>query len=312
MKLVIQVPAWNEESLLAGTLAELPRAVPGFDEVEILVVDDGSSDATARIAREAAARVVRLPVHRGLARAFNAGIEAALAAGADVIANTDADGQYDPAALPALVAPILAGDAEIVLGDRGVATLVHFSLVKRWLQRLGSLVVRFLSGVPVRDATTGFRAFSRAAAAHLSCFTTFTYTLETLIQAGEAGLAVASVPVATRPPTRPSRLFHSTLFYVAIQLATLLRLIFIYRPLRTLLSLGVVCLVPSAALFGRFAYYYFSGTSPGGHLQSLIAAALLGIIGVQFAVLGILADLTAVNRRLLDEVRARERQRQRR
>ncbi len=309
MKLVIQVPAWNEEGVLAATRAELPRRVAGFSEVEILVVDDGSDDATAAVARSTGATVVRLPVHRGLAHAFTAGITAALDAGADVVVNTDADGQYDPAAIAGLVAPILAGEADIVLGDRGVATLAHFSAVKRWLQRLGARVVRLLAGVPVYDATTGLRAFSRAAAARLHCFTSFTYTLETLIQAGQAGLAVRSAPAATRSPVRPSRLFRSNLAYVAISLATLVRLVLLYRPLRILLALAAAFLFASLALFARFAYFYLSGLSPAGHVQSLIAAAVLGVTGVQLAVLAVLADLTAVNRRLIEELRARERAR---
>lgn len=309
MKLVIQIPAWNEAAVLPSTLAELPRSVPGFDEVEVQVVDDGSTDATAAVAAAYGARVVQLPTHRGLAAAFMAGLGAALEAGADVIVNTDADGQYDPAGVPALTEPILAGQADMVLGDRGVATLAHFSLAKRWLQRLGAGVVRFLSGVPVFDATTGFRAFTRRAAAHLNCFTTFTYTLESLIQAGLAGLKVTSVPVATRPPTRPSRLFHNTAAYIFLQSAGLIRLIFIYRPLRLLLTIAAFLLAPSMALFARFGYFYFTGISPAGHVQSLIAAAVLGIAGVQLAVLAVLADLVAVNRRLLEELRARERAR---
>lgn len=309
MKLVIQIPAWNEEEVLPATLSELPRAVDGFDEVEVQVVDDGSRDATAAVAAAHGARVVRLPAHRGLAVAFMAGLSAALEAHADVIVNTDADGQYDPAAIPALIRPILAGEADMVLGDRGVGTLSHFSLPKRWLQRLGAGVVRFLSGVPVFDATTGLRAFSRRTAAHLNCFTTFTYTLESLIQAGLAGLCVTSVPVVTRPPGRPSRLFRSTAVYVVLQSAGLIRLIFIYRPLRVLLSVAALLLVPALALFARFAYFYVTDLSPAGHVQSLIAGAVLGLTGIQVAVLAVLADLIAVNRRLLEELRARERAR---
>lgn len=308
MKLVIQIPAWNEEEHLPAALAELPRRVEGFEAVELLVVDDGSTDGTSAAARQAGAAVVRLPLHGGLARAFTAGLEAALRLGADVIVNTDADGQYDPACIPDLVAPILAGQADLVLGDRGVATLQHFSPVKRLLQRLGSWVVQTLSGVPVPDATTGFRAFSRRAAAHLNCYTTFTYTLETLIQAGQSGLAVSSVPIRTRETVRPSRLFRSNLGYVLVSVATLLRLVFIYRPLRSLLALACVCWLPSLILFGRFAYFYLTDISPAGHVQSLIVSAVLALAGVQLAVLGALADLTAFNRRMLDEIRGRQRE----
>ncbi|HPC82132.1 MAG TPA: glycosyltransferase family 2 protein [Thermoanaerobaculaceae bacterium] len=308
MKLVIQVPAWSEEEHLPAALAELPRQVEGFEEVEVLVVDDGSTDRTSDAARAAGARVVRLPLHRGLARAFTTGLEASLALGADVIVNTDADGQYDPACLPSLVAPILAGEADIVLGDRGVATLRHFSPLKRFLQRLGSWVVQLLSGVPVPDATTGFRAFSRRAAARLNCYTTFTYTLETLIQAGQSGFAVRSVPIRTRETRRPSRLFRSNLGYVLVSLATLVRLVFIYRPLRSLLALAFLCWVPSAFLMGRFAFFYLTEISPAGHVQSLIVGAVLALTGVQLAVLGALADLTAFNRRMLDEIRGRQRE----
>jgi len=308
MKLVIQIPAWNEALTLKDVLRELPRQLDGFDDVEVLVVDDGSTDGTAEAARACGAEVVRLPVHAGLARAFTAGLEAALRHGADVIVNTDADGQYDPAAIPALIAPIVAGEADMVLGDRGVGTLAHFSLTKRWLQRLGTWAVRMLSGVPLADATTGFRAFSRFAAARLHCFTTFTYTLETLIQAGQSHLAVRSVPVRTRPDVRPSRLVRSNARYVLVSLATLVRLVFIYRPLRILFTLAVACWMGAAVLGGRYAYYYLSGISPAGHIQSLIAFALLAITGVQLAVLGMLADLTAVNRRLLDDLLAKGRE----
>jgi glycosyltransferase involved in cell wall biosynthesis len=309
MRLVIQIPAWNEEATIAATITALPRTVAGCDAVEVLVIDDGSTDGTAAAAQAAGARLVRLPLHRGLAHAFTAGLTAALAAGADVIVNTDADGQYDPADLPRLVEPIISGRGDIVLGDRGVATLSHFSPLKRALQRLGARAVRLLSGVPVWDATTGFRAFSRTAAAHLNCFTTFTYTLETLIQAGQAGLAVISVPVAARQVGRPSRLVRSNLSYVGISLATLARLVVLYRPLRLLLLIAAGFLLASLALFIRFAWFYVSGHSPAGHVQSLIAATVLGLTGVQLAVLAFVTDLIAVNRRLLEELRARSRER---
>jgi glycosyltransferase involved in cell wall biosynthesis len=308
MKLVIQIPAWNEALYIAQTIAELPKHISGFDEIEVLVIDDGSTDETALQAANASATLIRQPLHRGLAHTFTLGLEASLKHGADVVVNTDADGQYDPADIARLVAPIVEGKADMVLGDRGVATLAHFSLSKRWLQRLGSLAVRVLSGIPVRDATTGFRAFSRRAAARINCFTSFTYTLETLIQAGQANFAVQSVDIQPRPTSRPSRLFRSNSFYVLISLATLARLVFIYRPLRSLLILSGLSGTVALGLVTRFLYSYFAHLSPAGHVQSLIAAAVLGLTAVQLAVLGVLADLTAVNRRLLDELRARARE----
>ncbi len=308
MKLVILVPAFNEEMWLPAVLAAMPRAVPPFTEVETLVVDDGSTDGTAAVALAAGASVYRLPLHRGLAAAFTAGLEEALRRGADAIVNIDADGQYDPNEIPTLLAPIVSGEADMVLGDRGVGTLAHFSPTKRLLQRLGAWAVKKISGLPVTDATTGFRAFSRRCAARLSCFTTFTYTLETLIQAGIAGMVVRWVPVCARPTPRPSRLFRSNTRYVLISLATLLRLVLLYRPLRVLLGLAAVSGTCGLVLFARFAYFYLAGISPAGHVQSLIAGAVLLLGAFQLAVLAVVADLVAVNRRLLDELRSRERE----
>ncbi len=290
-------------------LAELPRRLPGFDAVEILVVDDGSEDATSEVARAAGAATVRLPIHRGLARAFTLGIETALRRGADVIVNTDADGQYDPAAIPAWwprSSPARPTSCSATVAwPRWHTSPPPSAGCSGWAPGLCgcSPASRWLTPPP------GLRAFSRAAAARLNCYTTFTYTLETLIQAGQAGLAVRSVPVTTRPSPRPSRLFRSNLGYVAISLATLVRLVFIYRPLRSLLTLAAGFWLVAAVLAARFGYYYFTGISPAGHVQSLIAAAVLALTGVQLAVLGVLADLTAVNRRLLDELRALERER---
>jgi glycosyltransferase involved in cell wall biosynthesis len=303
MKLVIQIPAWNEEEGLARTLAELPHAVAGFDRVEVQVVDDGSSDRTAEVAREGGAVVVQLATHRGLAVAFVRGLRAALARGADVIVNTDADGQYHPADIPLLVAPILEGRAQIVVGDRQVQTLRHFSPAKRVLQRLGSAVVRRLSHTPVADATSGFRAISRAAALQLHCFTRFTYTLETLLQAGEAGLKVVSVPIRVRSEVRrPSRLFRSNLGYVLRSLESIARIVVLYNPLRIFLRAGLVPVLFGLALAARFLYFFLTDRSPAGHLQSLLLAAVLIMVGVQVWVVGIVADLIAVNRRLLEEV----------
>jgi glycosyltransferase involved in cell wall biosynthesis len=308
VKLVIQIPAWNEEAHLGEALDALPSAVAGFDEVTVLVVDDGSEDATADVARAHGAEVVRLPVHRGLAVAFATGIQAALDRGADVIVNTDADNQYDARDIAALVEPIVAGDAQMVVGDRQVDGIRHFSTVKKLLQRLGSWVVRRLSRTDVRDATSGFRAVSREAALRLNVFTRFTYTLETILQAGEAGLKVVSVPVRTNAgDRRPSRLFRSNLGYVLRSLESIARIVVLYNPLRIFLRVGAVSIALGAALLIRFLYFFVTGTNPAGHVQSLILAVILVVVGVQIWVVGIVADLIAVNRRLLEETLYRQR-----
>jgi len=309
MKLVIQIPAWNEEEHLGAAIAALPREVGGFDGLEILVVDDGSVDRTAEVARAAGARVVRLPVHRGLAVAFAAGVDAALESGADVIVNTDADGQYDARDIPALVAPILAGEAQMVIGDRQVNTIRHFTPTKKALQKLGSWVVRKLSRTEVADATSGFRAISRTAALKLHVFTRFTYTLETILQAGEAGLKVVSVPVRTSAgETRPSRLFRSNTGYVLRSLESIARIVVLYNPLRIFLRIGAVPVALGLVLMARFLYFFVTDHSPAGHVQSLILAVILITVGVQVWVVGVVADLIAVNRRLLEEAVQRQRE----
>ncbi len=303
MKLVIQIPAWNEEKHLGSALEALPATVEGFDEVEILVIDDGSTDATSRVAREHGARVVRLPGHRGLAVAFVTGLRESVRAGADVIVNTDADNQYDARDIPALTAPILRGEAEMVIGDRDPGSLPHFSPLKRLLQRLGSWVVRRLSGTEVRDATSGFRAISRAAALKLHVFTRFTYTLETILQAGEAGLRIVSVPVRVNPEAdRPSRLFRSNLCYVLRSLESMARIVVLYNPLRIFLRLASLPVLAGSLLLLRFFYFYLVGHNPAGHVQSLLLAVILILVGVQIAVTGVVADLIAVNRRLVEEM----------
>jgi glycosyltransferase involved in cell wall biosynthesis len=310
VKLIIQIPAWNEEQHLPRTLAALPAAVAGFDELEVLVVDDGSDDRTAEVAAASGATVVRLPVHRGLAVAFSTGLRHCLQQGADVIVNTDADNQYDARDIPALVAPILDGSAQLVIGDRRVETLAHFSATKRLLQRIGTGVVRRLSGTAVRDATSGFRAFSRGAALKLHVFTHFTYTLETILQAGEAGLSVVSVPIRVTPGAgRPSRLFRSDAGYVLRSLASMARIVTLYNPLRIFLLLGAAPVGLGVALLLRFLWFYLTGDSPAGHVQSLILAVILIVIGALVWLAGIVADLTAVNRRLLEELVEGERER---
>ena len=310
MKLIIQIPAWNEGEHLPETLAALPLRVAGIDQVQVLVIDDGSDDRTAEVARKAGAEVVRMPVHRGLAVAFSTGLRRAVELGADIIVNTDADNQYDARDIPALIQPILDGSAEMVIGDRQVATLRHFSRLKRLLQKLGSWVVRRLSGTSVRDATSGFRAISRAAALRLHVFTRFTYTLETILQAGEAGMSVVSVPVRVHAgERRPSRLFRSDVGYVVRSLASMARIVTLYNPLKIFLILGAVPVGIGVALLLRFLWFYVTGSSPAGHVQSLILAVILIVIGALIWLAGVMADLTAVNRRLLEELVVRQRER---
>jgi glycosyltransferase involved in cell wall biosynthesis len=308
MKLVIQIPAFNEEATIEKALAALPRRVEGFDETRRLVVDDGSTDATAEKAHAAGAdRVVRLTTNRGLAEAFSAGLTEALAMGADVVVNFDADLQYDAADIPALVRPILEGRADFVVGDRGPGELEHFSPAKRLLQRIGTWVVRQAAGIEIADATSGFRALSRDAARRINVFSKLTYTLETLIQAGYKGLRVASVPVKAHPPVRPSRLFASTAKYVLLQGSNVLRITALYKPLKIFSIAAGVFLGVGTLLGLRFLGFYFFGENPGGHVQSLILSAILIVIGFLTLLIGLVADLVAVNRRLLEEMKLKER-----
>jgi len=281
--------------------------VPGFEQVEILVIDDGSSDRTSEVARaNGADRVVRLPSHRGLAAAFSIGLEEALAMGADVIVNFDADLQYDPADIPALVEPVLAGRADLVVGDRAAGKLAHFSPAKRLFQRLGSWAVRQASGLEVPDAASGFRALSREAARRVNVFSRMTYTLETLIQAGSKDLRVASVPVSARPTARRSRLFPSAGKYVLVQGANVLRITALYKPLKMFSAAAGLFLVAGLLLGLRFLWFYFFGENPGGHVQSLILAAVLIVVGAQTFLIALLADLVGINRTLLEELKMRK------
>ena len=301
MKLVIQIPCLNEEQTLPATLADIPREIPGIDVIETLVIDDGSTDQTSEVARECGANhVIREPVNQGLARAFSAGLDYALKHGADIIINTDADNQYSGACIPSLLTPILDGRAEIVVGNRNPHRLAHFSMTKRFLQRLGSWIVRGLSGTSVPDVTSGFRAFSREAALRMNVVSDFTYTLETLIQAGTKQLSVTHVDVDVNPATRPSRLFSGVSSYLYRSVATITRIYALYNPLRVFSLLGAGLLIGGFAIGGRFLYDYLT-VGGEGHIQSLIAAAVLLLAGFQTILIGLVADLIGSSRRMLED-----------
>ncbi len=301
MKLVIQIPCLNEEAMLPETLASLPRQLPGVDEVEVLVIDDGSSDRTAEVARaEGADHALRFRRRKGLAAGFMAGLDASLRLGADIIVNFDADNQYPADAIPRLIQPILDGEADMVVGDRGVADVAHFSWTKRRLQTAGSWVVRKVSGTNVPDTTSGFRALNREAALRINIVSEFTYTLESIIQAGKKRLAVTHRPVTARE-TRPSRLFSSTWDYVKRQAAAILRIYAMYEPFKIFLLLGGTLLIGGFGLGLRYAYFWWLG-EVRGHLQSAMLSVLLLILGFQTLQLGIVGDLIASNRKLLEDL----------
>lgn len=302
LKLIIQIPCYNEAQTLPETIKSLPKTLPGIDVIEYLIIDDGSTDTTVEVAKSLGVHhIVRLPRHCGLAAAFNAGLEACLKQGADIIVNTDADNQYNAEDIPLLLEPILAGDADLVVGDRGVATLETFPPLKRWLQRLGSWVIAQASGLETPDATSGFRAITRQAAIRTLVLSEYSYTLETLIQAGAHRMAVKYVPIRTNPQTRPSRLIQSIPQYLAYSTTTILRIYTMYRPLRVFTAIGILMTLGGVALGVRFLYFYLIGQG-SGHVQSLILAAVLLIIGFQIFLIGLIADLIGFNRKILEEV----------
>lgn len=302
MKLIIQIPCFNEADNLPHTVAALPRQLDGIDSIEYLVIDDGSTDATVAVARKIGIQhIVQLTAHSGLAAGFAAGLEAALLQGADIIVNTDADNQYQAEDIQRLLEPILAGRADLVVGDRGVASLASFSPVKRQLQRLGSWVIGRASGVTTPDATSGFRALSREAALRTLVLSDYSYTLETLIQAGASHIAVEYVPVRTNPQTRPSRLMRSIPHYLAHSGATIIRAYTMYRPLRVFSTLSLVLLLVGLLLSLRFVYFFLLGQGDG-HIQSLILAAVLLIVGFQTFLIGLVADLIGFNRKILEDL----------
>lgn len=303
MKLIIQIPCFNEEETLPITVAELPREIPGIDTVEYLIIDDGSRDHTRRVAEECGVHhIVGFPGNRGLARAFQYGIDSCIGLGADLIVNTDADNQYCGADIPKLLQPLLEGTADIVVGDRETQNISHFSLLKKFLQKQGSRVVGQLAGSSVPDATSGFRAFTRAAALELNITSDFSYTLETLIQAGRKHLTVAHVPIRTNGVLRPSRLFRSMPQFIKRSGGTMVRVYTTYEPLKVFLSASVLCLVPALILFLRFLYYYFVLGQGGGRVQSLIIAVALTVFAAFLATIGILADMINTNRKLIEDI----------
>jgi len=305
MKLIIQIPCFNEAEALPVTLQALPRDVPGFDHVEWLIVNDGSTDATVEVAQKHGVHhIVNLTQNQGLARAFLVGLDSCIKLGADVIVNTDADNQYMAADIPALVAPILAGKADVVIGARPIDEIKSFSLIKKLLQKAGSSVVRFVSKTTIPDAPSGFRAMTREAAMRFNVFNDYTYTLETIIQAGQKGIATTSIPVRVNSALRPSRLVKSNSSYIRKSLVTIVRIFVVYKAFRFFMSIGLAAL--SFGLIGaaRFLYYYVTGDG-GGHVQSLILSSILLGVGFQTMLTAFLADLLAVNRRLMEDVQYR-------
>ncbi|MCX7107420.1 MAG: glycosyltransferase family 2 protein [Methylococcales bacterium] len=305
MKLIIQIPCYNEAGTLAIALAALPRQVPGFDVVEWLIIDDGSVDETVKVARENGVdHVVRHTSNQGLARGFMNGLDACLRLGADVIVNTDADNQYNADDIPALTLPILEHRADIVVGARPIETIEHFSLVKKLLQKLGSWVVRVASNTDIPDAPSGFRAMSRNAAQRLMVFNDYTYTLETIIQAGQKNMAITSVPIRVNGDLRPSRLVKSIPSYIKRSIVTIVRIFIIYRPFKFFGTIGAVLFTAGFVIGARFMWLYLHGLGEG-HVQSLILASTLLAIGFQTLLVAFLADLLAANRKLMEDVRFR-------
>ncbi|MDZ7695469.1 MAG: glycosyltransferase [Deltaproteobacteria bacterium] len=301
-KLIIQIPCYNEEETLPTTLACLPRSLEGVDKVEWLIIDDGSSDKTVEVAKaHGVDYCISHTKNMGLANAFMTGIEACLERDADIIVNTDADNQYNAEDIPKLIAPILTGKAEIVVGARPIKEIEHFSFIKKWLQNLGSWAVRLASRTDIPDATSGFRAISRRAARQLHVFNDYTYTLETIIQAGQKQIPITWVPIRTNPFLRPSRLIRSIPSYITKSIVTILRIFVVYKPFRFFFTIGIILFLMGTIVGVRFLWYYFTG-SGSGLVQSLILASILIGIGFQTIVVAFLADLLSVNRRLLENM----------
>ena len=306
MKVIVQIPCFNEEKTLPVTLAGLPRVLSSGHRVEVLVIDDGSVDRTVEVARGLGVEhLVVLPSHQGLARAFMTGLEESLRLGADVIVNTDADNQYDARDLERLIAPILEGRADLVVGDRNVQAIGHFSVLKKLLHRLGDRIMQRLAGIELMDSTSGFRAYSREAALRLNVFSRFTYTLETLIQAGKKNLAVAHVRVGVNQKLRDSRLFPNLWFYLKRSASTMIRIYALYEPLKVFSYLGALVGGIGLVILLRFLYYYLTTEGPTGRLQSLLMGVTLLAMGIFIGLIGVVSDVIAANRQLLEDVQYR-------
>lgn len=301
MKLIIQIPCLNEEQTLPITLRDLPKKIKGIDVIEFLIIDDGSTDRTVEVARKCGVHhIVSFPRNRGLAAAFRAGIDACLRLGADIIVNTDADNQYCGADIPKLIQPILEGKAEMVVGDRETDKIPHFSKTKKFLQKFGSWVVNKAANADISDTTSGFRAYSREAAMRLNVVSEFSYTLETIIQAGRGKIATANVPIRTNGVLRESRLFKGIRNYVQRSMNTIIRTYTMYRPLNVFLSIGSILTLIGVSFFVRFLYFYLNGDGQG-HVQSLVFGSSMLVVGIQIVLIGLIADLIANNRKLLEE-----------
>lgn len=301
MKLIVQIPCYNEEHFLPLVLGAIPREIKGIDSLQTLVVDDGSDDRSTEVAKACnVSHILKLKIHQGLAGAFMSGINEALRLGADIIVNIDADNQYKGEDIAKLIEPILRGEADIVIGSRDIGHIIDFSWFKKKSQRIGSWVVRQLSGTEVEDVTSGFRAFSREAALRLNIFSKFTYTLELIIQAGKKNIKIKNIKVETNKPLRKSRLFKNNISYIRQSIATIIRIYAMYEPLKVFFSIGLIVFSIGSFLSLRFIYFFFAGLG-SGHVQSLIFAAVFIILGFLIALIGLLADLIAANRKLLED-----------
>lgn len=305
MKLVIQIPCLNEEESLPITLSALPKHIDGIDEIKVLIVNDGSTDRTIEVAKKhGISDFVNFTHNKGLAKAFSAGLNKALEMGADIIVNTDADNQYNASDIEKLVRPIIDGKADIVIGSRPVNKISHFSIIKKMLQNFGSFVMRCVSSTSVKDAPSGFRAFSRNAAIQMNIFDNYTYTLETIIQAKAKGLVIENVEIDVNPELRRSRLFSNIFVYIRRSIFTMLRMFIVYRPFRFFITVGILFLLAGLIPGVRFVWYFLTGDGQG-HIQSLILAAILLLTGVQVSLIAVLSELIAINRKLLEDIQSR-------